>query len=86
MLYKNALIIARHYHDLFDDTVKHGPDLRILAERDVDTVVRRQLEILVDRVIMFSETVYYRTVCRPWKLSLVLRELLVKLGVDDGLV
>ena len=82
MSYQNTLIISRHHKDLLHYTFEYTFDICSLRHGDIDTIVWRKFKILVDRVILFSETSYHWTVNRPRQLALVLGELPVQLIID----
>ena len=86
MLDHDALIVARHHHNLLHNSIKYGLDLCILSEGDIESVVRRKLKILIYRVIVLSEMIDHRTVRRPWQLALVLGELRIEFRVHDRLI
>ena len=75
MLDNDAHIVARLDHYLFHHTFEHGPDFRIWVKGNFDSVLRRELKILIYRMITFPEMVNDRACCRPWKLTLVLCKL-----------
>ena len=85
MLYKHALIVSRHCNHLLNNSVKYRLYLSTFGNGDIHTIVRRQFEILIDRMIVLSETSHYRSVYRPWKLTFVLRELSIQLHIDRNL-
>ena len=71
VLHQNAFVISRHHDDLLDHTIKDCTNLRTFRKSYVDTVVWRELKILVLRVIFLAELINHGAVCRPRKISLV---------------
>ena len=85
MLHQDALVITRQHRDLRHRAVKHGLHRRIRRHRYVDAVVRRQLEILENRMILLAETTCQRSRHRPRQNAAIGHELVCQLIIHRRL-
>ena len=86
MRYKHALVVSRHHKHLADNPLEYRLHLGSLRYGNVDSIIRRKLEVLIDRMILLSKLTDYRSFCRPWKLALVLDKVFRELIIHRSLL
>ena len=71
-----TLVISRHHHHLAHLSIENRLNGLQRGGRDIHPIVKRQLHILIHRVLVLAITPYYSAVYWPRQLALISRELL----------